>query len=129
VVIDKLNALCMLLSDEPLNMYTLATSLGDVTAEYKYVVKVRPADEEFAEVNVARQVDSEEVAHVDLSLSEPLPLKHLVNAFGEYEPLPPIPNEPEYVVFYVQRTERLHRVAMIATVQQGDVSDITLRRS
>jgi hypothetical protein len=129
VVIDKLNALCTVLSDEALNMYALATSLGTVTAEYKYMLKVNPADEEFQAVNVARRVDSEEVAHVDLRLSESLPLRVLVNAFGEYEELPPMPNEPDYVVFYVERDEMPYRIALIAAVKEGEAHDLTLRRN
>jgi hypothetical protein len=129
VVIDKLNALCTVLSDEALNMYALATSLGTVTAEYKYMLKVNPADEEFQAVNIARRVDSEEVAHVDLRLTEPLALRVMVNAFGDYEELPPMPNEPDYVVFYVERDGQPYRIALVAAVQQSDVQDITLRRN
>lgn len=117
------------MSEAALNTYALATGLGTVTTQYKYMLRVNPADEEFAAVNIARRVDSEEVAHVDLRLSEPLPLKALVNAFGEYEALPPLPEDPDYRVFYVEREDGVYRIALIVSVIEGDVLDITLRRN
>jgi hypothetical protein len=136
--IGAVKQLCQALSLERATVEDVAARLGSTLTGDTSSIEVRPTTPVFKIARLVRAVGKDEVAHAELSLSQPgtLSVRDLQAAFGAYRTLPRIhPNQPPRVLFPVEDSGLPFTCAIIVEVEPGDggledgqVTGVTVRR-
>jgi hypothetical protein len=136
--IEAVKHLCEALSLDRATVEDIAARLGSTLSGEAMSVQVRPSSPAFKTARLVRAVGKNEVAHAELSVSQPgtLSVRDLKAAFGAYRTLPRIhPNQPSRVIFSVDESGLAHVCAVIAEVDPGEgllddgqVTGLTVRR-
>jgi hypothetical protein len=129
-VIETLKSLIALLSPASVTLKDIQPKLGSVVKSYPNNTHLKPQDSHFSHIDVVQQYQSDQVAHVDFALNEPIPLKDLQSAFGEYRTAVPDSGEPNQAIFMVKQPDLPADIAVIATLNRAETeaTSITLRR-
>lgn len=133
-MIEELESIAALLARDPLTVRQVVERLGTATMDYGSNVLVAPSSPLFREANVVRQVDRttfhpiDVPDHVYLTPAEPAPIAELSGAFGTYQEVPSVHEDPPELIFYLEMRGQPYAVALIARVQDERATEITLRR-
>jgi|WetSurMetagenome_2_1015567.scaffolds.fasta_scaffold125405_1 hypothetical protein len=133
-MIAVLQELASLLARDSLTVDQIIAKLGTVLHDYGSNILVTTSNLLFKEANVVREINlatlepSNAPAHVILTPAEPVSLKILARAFGEYKNVPAKEKIPSKVIFYLEMPGQPYSVALIAEVENSRALKITLRR-
>jgi hypothetical protein len=133
-MLAALRSLVDWMGSDPLYVDEMVERMGSIIEDYGPNVLLRPFDPMFSTVNIVRCLDpatsapTNTPAHLILTPVEPPPLKSLSEAFGEYREVPMRSPFPPRVIFYLDMLGSPYTVALIAEVQDGKATHITLRR-
>ncbi len=139
-MIETLWEICQVLSTAPLSAQEVAQRLGKIlqNPDGNAPIIIQPNNVSFKEAMIVREMDTNEPASVEFTLSKPgeLSLSALRDRFGNYSITPKIHfNSPIKVLFYVDITGSPYTCAIIAQIQPGDqelddglLTAVTIRR-
>lgn len=106
----------------------VAAALGAVDGDDGGSVRIRPSDPAFASARVVRRADGA-FNHVEVALAEQVPADELREAFGPPSTPPRLhPGDPERLVFRIDDEALPFRAALIASLRDGAVTEVALRR-
>lgn len=123
-MLETLQRLCSLLGKSPLTVQDLASDLGVILEDQgeNLPLIVRPSDSSFAEAHVLRRFETQQVAHVKLTVADPnkLSVKALHDTFGEYMEVPRRHlRMPRRIRFFVGVPTQPGSCSIIAEVKAG----------
>ena len=133
-MVAALRAVASLLAGEPLTVDQVIDHLGAVTRDYGGNVLLAPREPGFRQASVVRAVDpstgspTPTPAYVALTPLAPPPLTALTDAFGPFRRVPATGSIPERAMFALPTPGSPSAVTLIAEVEQGRATRITLRR-
>jgi hypothetical protein len=136
--IQTIDRLCATLSRARLTVREVADSLGTIVQDQggHLAVTVQPRDPAFTRAVIARDSQTGEPAHVELSLAAAIAVAALRQAFGELTVVPVArAGKPTGIIFRVDHAGQPYTCAILADVQPGQrdiaqsmVSALTVRR-
>ena len=89
---------------------------------------MRPSEPVFTSARVVRRADGA-VNHVEVTLASPVPVGELRETFGPPSTPPRLhPGDPSRLVFRIDDEALPYRAALSATVADGAVTEVALRR-
>lgn len=106
----------------------VATGLGTTDGDDGGSLRVRPSDPVFTTARVVRRADGA-VNHVEVTLASPVAVDELRETFGPPATPPRLhPGDASRLVFRLDDEALPYRAALIATLANGAVTEVALRR-
>lgn len=133
-MIAELKNIATLLASDPLTVQQVIAQLGAVTTDYGSNVLVAPNNPLFREAEVVRKVDLntfdplDTPANIHLTPVEPMPVAQLTGAFGAFHKYPARRKQLPTMVFDLDVGGQPCAVALIASIKDDQVVELTLRR-
>jgi hypothetical protein len=128
-MLETLKTLIALLSPASVTLKDLQPKLGAVDKSFTSNTHLKPDDKQFTGINVVQQHKSDQVAHVDFTLTTPIALKDLQAAYGESKIIVPDNGGPKQAIFKIHQPSQPCDIALVATLnKRGDQAEIIILR-
>jgi hypothetical protein len=129
-MLEYLKTMMDLLVPASVTVEDLQPQVGEIIKTYVSNVQLEPYDDHFALVDVVQQYQSKQVAHVDLTLTDPIALSDLEAEFGSYRIVVPDDKQPNQALFSIKLPEEACDITLIADLNRAGTATeaITLRR-
>jgi len=128
-LIKYIQELCDQLAQKDAKAQGVARSLGNVQEQIFQSILVTPAHDEWLNgITVNKNASDDDVNHIQLQLSEELPLETLTGAFGEYKRQRGGSKSPAQAMFGIHAQSETHTATVMASINKDTTNQITIRR-
>lgn len=140
-MIDTLQSLCSFLSDADITVQETGTHLGTHITDQggNLPLIIQPTDTSFASAEVVREFETQNPAHILLTIADSatLSVPELAASFGNFRQIPKMqPNLPTRIMFTSDIPGKPYTCALIAAIApntqdiiaQGNITSVIVRR-